>query len=226
MWLNPHTYPQLVKLAGYYQKPLNIFDLETTGLHGPGFGITEIGGMLIHPDGRTWVYSELIHPGAGRYIVKPVQILTGITMGMLTHAPEWNARWAAHFTRFAQEHILTGFNVKFDMGGVLTQNERYGHEFRAGCSFDTRQVYWRAKNKSLNSPGSLSNLFKTEGLSTSGKAHRALADVIMTAMLLNKVLEDSNSCQISSDLMGPYPSIKAPGKSGLPQVAILNSNTN
>ncbi len=201
MWLEPHTYPWLVKLASHYQKPLNIFDLESTGYHGPNFGITEIGCMLVHPDGRTWIHSELIHPGPNRYIVREVQVLTGITLDRLTDKEEWGVRWAARFTRFAREHLLTGFNVKFDIGGVKTQNERYGHDFDIPHSFDTRHIYWRTKDKALNSKGSLSVLFQAEGLTAPGRAHRALADVLMTAMLLNKTLEESGSCVLPAGLL-------------------------
>lgn len=202
MWLAPHRFPWLTKLAAHYQKPLNIFDLESTDFLGvPHFGITEVGVLLLHPDGRTWACGELVNPGPRCWISPTVRKLNGITMDMVRNQEEWGVRWAPRFARFSRDHILTGFNTRFDVSAVEHQNARYNTAFDVAATFDTRQVYWHSKAKPLNSRGKLVELFNAEALESPGQAHRALADVLMTAMLLNRTLEIMGTCVVPEPLL-------------------------
>jgi DNA polymerase III epsilon subunit-like protein len=82
----------LKKFCQLNDKPLTIFDLETTRMspHFPGFRIIEIGLLTISPHGSVDTEAELINPD-GRRLSKEVRKLTGIQPKDLKGQPKTSA---------------------------------------------------------------------------------------------------------------------------------------
>lgn len=176
----------LVKALG---RALTIFDLECTAFRGrSNFGITEVCGFSVVPDGTAVIYGHLINP-ENPIDAKVVQ-LTGITPAMVRDKETWGARYAKLFQELAATHWVGGFNNKtFDCPAVLDMNARYGQPIPGGFAYvlDVRNLYL-ALEKPESKKGNLVQIADFYDVKPQGDLHRARADVILTVETLDAMV--------------------------------------
>lgn len=161
-----------------------VIDFETTGL-GPTSGgrATEIAAVLVRGGEVVGRWSSLMKSGA--WVPPYIQALTGITNEMLADAPD-SATVMRELARFTQGCPLVAHNASFDRGfwqAEMTRAELVADPAHAfACTvLLSRRLWPEAKSHSLGA------LVRFHGLQFSGRAHRAMADALVTAALLLKV---------------------------------------
>lgn len=173
-----------------------VVDFETTGL-GPTSGgrATEVAAVLVRGGVVVDRWSSLMNSGA---CVPPyIQALTGISNEMLAGAPD-SARVMGELARFTAGCPLVAHNAAFDRGFWQAEMAHArveadpAHEFACTVLL-SRRLWPEAGSHSLGS------LVRFHGLSFSGRAHRAMADALVTAELLLKVRAEI-ACRFAMDL--------------------------
>jgi len=162
-----------------------IVDIETTGGHAAGNGITEIA-ICIH-DGTEVVkrYSTLINPH--KEIPIYIQALTGITDDMVRNAPPFK-QVAQEIYELLDGHIFVAHNVNFDYSFVRHHLALAGYEWQSNklCTV-------RLSRKIL--PGlpsySLGKLCKHLSIENESR-HRASGDANATAQLFSLLLQNDH----------------------------------
>ena len=172
-----------------------IVDIETTGSHAAGNGITEIG-IVIH-DGKKAInfYESLVNPHTP--IPYFIQRLTGIDNSMVANAPSFG-EIAAQVFDLLQDKIFVAHNVNFDYSFVKH------HLLNAGYDLDTKKLCTvRLARKVM--PGlngySLGKLTARLGINH-GMHHRAGGDALATADLLAMIIEKDKDGVIEGMLKG------------------------
>lgn len=200
----------IVELVRRLKRPLTVYDLEGTGFRCPTFGITEVAALTILPDGRAMLYGGLVNPEFP--ITAKARQLTGITDKMVANQENWGVRYARHFDKISREHIICGFNIStFDNPAVIDQNARYGITTpKFSGVVDVRRLYQKAANVKGQS-GKLVEVAAAYGVQPKGDAHRATADVIMTAELLEALLKKYGETAFMELLEGTASRNKARG---------------
>lgn len=161
-----------------------VVDFETTGL-GPTSGgrATEIAAVLVRGGEVVDRWSSLMNSGA--WVPPYIQALTGISNEMLADAPD-STTVMRELARFTAGCPLVAHNASFDRSFWQAEMQRAGlgpdpaHEFACTVLL-TRRLWPEAKSHSLGEQ------VRFHGLSFSGRAHRAMADALVTAELLLKV---------------------------------------
>jgi DNA polymerase-3 subunit epsilon len=161
-----------------------VVDFETTGL-GPTSGgrATEIAAVLVRGGVVVDRCSSLMNSGA--WVPPYIQALTGITNEMLADAPD-STTVMRELARFTEGCPLVAHNASFDRGFWQAEMARAdmapdpAHEFACTVLL-SRRLWPEARSHSL---GSMTNF---HGIAFSGRAHRAMADALVTAELLLKV---------------------------------------
>lgn len=177
-------YPLITKIAKHYNKPILLFDLETTGLLNiKPVGIVEIGIVIIFPDGSIKSLERRFHPGIPiPSIATNVHNIRDIDVA---HLPKFNSiipLIAPHF----KNNLISGFNSNSYDIPVLNHNfERYGFEHKVSDhKLDVRKVW---KKFSGESKGTLTYI--SEHLNVpSGLAHSALGDIQTTINILEEMI--------------------------------------
>lgn len=161
-----------------------VIDFETTGL-GPTSGgrATEIAAVLVRDGQVVDRRASLMNSGA--WVPPQIQALTGITNEMLADAPD-SASVMRELAEFTAGCPLVAHNASFDRGFWQAEMQRAGlepdpaHEFACTVLL-SRRLWPEARSHSLGEQ------VRFHGLQFSGRAHRALADALVTAELLLKV---------------------------------------
>ncbi|HEY9108940.1 MAG TPA: 3'-5' exonuclease [Roseateles sp.] len=164
-----------------------VVDFETTGL-GPTSGgrATEVAAVLVRGGVVVDSWSSLMNSGA--WVPPYIQALTGITNEMLADAPD-SSTVMSELARFTEGCPLVAHNASFDRGFWQAEMQRAAiapdpaHEFACTVLL-SRRLWPEAKSHSL---GAITNF---HGIRFSGRAHRAMADALVTAELLLKVREE------------------------------------
>ncbi|CAM3896166.1 PolC-type DNA polymerase III [Roseateles saccharophilus] len=175
-----------------------VIDFETTGLAPTGGGrATEIAAVLVSGGQVVDRFSSLMRTGA--WVPPQIQALTGISNEMLAGAPD-AADVMCELARFTAGCPLVAHNAGFDRGFWQAEMRRAGlapdpaHDFACTVLL-TRRLWPEASSHSLGEQ------VRFHGLSYSGRAHRALADALVTAELLLKV-QDEIARRFALDLGG------------------------
>lgn len=161
-----------------------VIDFETTGL-GPNQGgrATEIAAVLVRGGQVVDRFASLMKTGA--WVPPQIEALTGISNAMLATAPE-AASVMQELARFTRGCPLVAHNASFDRSFWQAEMHRAGlapdpaHQFACTVLL-TRRLWPEATSHSLGEQ------VRFHGLSYGGRAHRALADALVTAELLLKV---------------------------------------
>ena len=160
-----------------------VIDFETTGLGPTGGGrATEVAAVLLRGGEVVNRWSSLMNSGA--WVPPQIQALTGITNEMLADAPD-SATVMRELARFTAGCPLAAHNASFDRGFWQAEMQRAGvapdpaHDFVCTVLL-SRRLWPEAPSHALGA------LVRFHGLSFSGRAHRALADALVTAELLLK----------------------------------------
>lgn len=185
------AYSFVGKLAARLGKPIVVFDFEATTFLGRStFGICEVALATISANAKGKVtaafVSELINPE--NPISGEAQRLHGITPAMVRNKEPWGHRFATLFDRVAREAVACGFNIKtFDCPAALQENKRYGVPTdRFGTVLDVKTLFNRLHN---NRKGRLTEVAQAYSVAPRGDAHRALADVLMTLEVLDRMVQ-------------------------------------
>ncbi|WP_316822735.1 exonuclease domain-containing protein [Pedobacter gandavensis] len=170
-----------------------VVDIETTGGHASGNGITEIS-ILVH-DGLAVVdsYETLINPG--QYIPDHIEALTGISNEMVENAPMFH-EVAEVIYNLLQDKIFVAHNVNFDFSFIKHNLTLAGYDL--SCK---KLCTVRLSRKIL--PGqasySLGKLCAALKISLNNR-HRAGGDAAATAELLSRLLANDTEGIIESSL--------------------------
>jgi DNA polymerase III subunit epsilon len=167
-----------------------VVDFETTGL-GPTSGgrATEVAAVLVRGGEVVGRWSSLMNSGA--WVPPYIQALTGISNEMLAGAPD-SSQVMSELARFTAGCPLVAHNASFDRGFWQAEMAHAqvepdpAHQFACTVLL-SRRLWPEAKSHSLGS------LVRFHGLSFSGRAHRAMADALVTAELLLKVRAEIGS---------------------------------
>ena len=162
-----------------------VMDVETTGLSPmEGDRIVEIGAVKFKNGVIIDSIESFINPE--RDIPIQAQRVNNITPDMLVDAPT-AAQFLPKFIEFAGGACLVGHNIKFDLDFVCFQLSICGRRLNPDLpALDTlkmaRHFLPHLKNHKLGTIASVLGIKIVD-------AHRALADVEMTAQILNRFLE-------------------------------------
>nr|WP_246366867.1 ATP-dependent DNA helicase DinG [Paraliobacillus salinarum] len=161
-----------------------IVDLETTG-HKPRNGdrMIEIGIVVLEEGSIVNQYTTLINPNVE--ITPFIENLTGISNSHVQQAPSFE-EVALEIRAYFQEGYFVAHNVPFDLGFLNAEFERVGIETIQLPILDTvelsRILLPQAPSYKLEHLGKQLSL-------THDAPHRALSDALVTAHLLNFLLE-------------------------------------
>lgn len=151
-----------------------VVDIETTGLKADTDAIIEIGAVKVRNHEIVEQFSELINPY--RMISPFITKLTGISNEMVEHCDGIEVI-LTQFLDFAQEDIILGHNVSFDLGFLINKCSRLGVSELTNQKMDTLSM---ARKKLPFLPhhrlGDLVSFFEIP----QPTAHRALADCLST----------------------------------------------
>ncbi|OGF24324.1 hypothetical protein A3H66_01075 [Candidatus Falkowbacteria bacterium RIFCSPLOWO2_02_FULL_45_21] len=173
---------QLIRL----EKPLVIFDLETTGLSVNYDRIIEIAYLKIWPDGRTEKGDLFLNPEMK--IPAEASAVHGIADDQVKNMPTFRER-AEEFWRIFKDSSYSGFNVlSFDLPFLKREFLRAGKDFDYASAkiIDAKVIYH------FMEPRTLAAAYKFYCKTEHVEAHNALADVEATAKILTKQLEKYN----------------------------------
>lgn len=179
--------PRLERLSLEIGRPITIFDLETNGfIQSPRFGIVECAALTIMGGKGLVAYTELIHPE--QPLDTGSAAIHGITEADYATSPSWGKKWAPTFEVIAKDHLVMGYNNRtFDCRAVFQENCRYLRPLQQ-FSYVSDVMTW-VKLLTGKRAGKLVAVCDALGIYAKGPAHAALADVIMTAEVAEKVLE-------------------------------------
>ncbi len=163
-----------------------VIDFETTGLGPPADRIIEVGAVLVQDGEITGTFSELMDPG---FRIPPfITSLTGITNGMLRGRPRPQAVMP-RLRAFLGDHVCVAHNAGFDRGFFDAEMELAGeaHVRPFLCSMLlSRRLVQDAGSHKL---GALVRHLRLP-VPADLRAHRALADALMTVELWKRLLSD------------------------------------
>ncbi len=169
-----------------------IVDIETTGGHASGNGITEIA-IIVHDGSRILKqFTSLVNPGQN--IPMHITALTGISNAMVASAPVFEDL-AEEIYNILRDQIFVAHNVNFDYSFVKHQLNQSNFELNVKklCTVRLgRKIF----------PGlpsySLGNLCRSVGIDIENR-HRAEGDARATVELFEKMIQAGGQQQI--DLM-------------------------
>lgn len=183
------AFPHIAGLAHALRRPVCILDTETTGLatpKTPQVGLVEFAYLKVDPDGTQNNQSMLVNPSP--ILIHWAATKThGIAWQDVRHAPRFSAL-TEQIDWLARTCVISGFNsTSYDIP-VLRQNfERCGNTvFRPEHLLDVRSVWIKANQGS--SKGTLAFVAGHYGIAVP-QSHRAMADVLTTAALLEVMIE-------------------------------------
>ncbi len=197
--------------------PIAVIDTETTGASAAfGHKVIEVGIVRVENGREVARYEQLIDPG--RRISAGVTALTGISQEMVAGRPRFAEQFPAMMSVLEGAAIL-GHNIRFDLSFLNREFRRCGHDLTQCLDgapvLDTVRIARRRFGRGGNALPALSR-----GLGVGPvTSHRALADAITTAAVLEKLLEPVGGyglslCDVFSHQGGPMPLV--PPASGAP----------
>jgi DNA polymerase III epsilon subunit family exonuclease len=166
------------------QIPFTFLDCETTGLS-PRYGdkICEIALLKVRGGEVQESYQTLVNPG--RPISPGAMAVNGITDAMVKDAPSFS-EIAEKLIRIIGDSVIVAHNAKFDLGFLSTQFQNARIPLFDNVVIDTLLLARRHYHFPSNSLGNICTF-----LNFSVKdEHRAMGDVVLTRMVLERFLAD------------------------------------
>lgn len=167
---------------------LIMFDTETTGLSAAECDIIEFSALKakMDSDGRLVTTDTLdVYINPGYPLPEKIVEITGITDSELS---EKGITADAAFEKikafFGSAPIISGYNVKFDIGFVEALYSKFGENFKYKSSLDVMAI---AKEK-LPKPHKLINVCEKLGIAEGFVFHRSIDDATATLCALNNLL--------------------------------------
>lgn len=182
--------------------PLVFFDFETTGLDTKAARIIEIGAVKFHNRQEIGRISTLINPGF--QITPEITKVTGLTNADLTDAPPLKHE-LHRFHDFLRGCIGVAHNAEFDCNLLAYESARYGIQ----CAY-TVLCTLRMARQLLDLPKRNLDALAEHYSLTFQSRHRSIGDIIVTAEVLWKMLDDNPHIRTLSDaaaFLEPVPTV-------------------
>lgn len=170
-------------LALKLERPLVVFDIESTGLSPRYDRIVELAAVKLHPDGAEETRTWLLNPGVP--IPPETTKIHGITDEIVKDCPTFGDR-AQEIFEFFRDCDLSGFNAdRFDIPCLEEEFARHGYNFAASGRkhVDVQKIYHRMEPRDLSAAVRF-----YLGRSHDG-AHGAEADAVATSQVLKAQME-------------------------------------
>jgi DNA polymerase-3 subunit epsilon len=163
------------------ERPLCVFDLETTGTDVPTCRVVEVAVLRLEPSARPSWFHTLVNPECP--IPGAASAVHQIYDEHIAHSPSFRAV-ARDVHRALKGADIAGYNLPFDLGVLAHEFARARHPFRlAGRAlFDALAIY-RAKE-----PHTLAAAVRQFLRREHGRTHSAKADVRATIEVLDAQL--------------------------------------
>lgn len=172
-------------------KPIIYFDVETTGTDAGTNKIIELAAVKYLPDGTNTAYEQRFRTDIK--IPESVTAVHGITNEDLQDKPYFREK-AGEIAEFFRGCDIAGYNVMFDVNFLCTELLEAGFEPDFGRIIDVYLIYKQYE------PATLSAVYKRLTGDDLVNAHSALADVIATRVILEKISEKGFCTMDAADL--------------------------
>jgi DNA polymerase-3 subunit epsilon len=188
MILKPNIYKKIAKYLNL-DKPLVVFDVETTGLNLHSDKIVELAYVKIWPSGRSKKEDMLFNPEI-RISAEAIAV-HGIRNRFITDKPKFREK-AQELWDIFNECYYSGFNISnFDLPMIRREFIRCGLDFDYSVKqiIDTREIFHKMV------PRTLSSTYEYYTKKEFKQWHTALIDTEVTAEILAKQLEKYKECR-------------------------------
>ena len=177
----------------FAEKPIVVFDFETTGLNTKTARIIEIGAIKYINRREIDRFSTFVNPETN--ISPIITKITGITQNMVLSAPTI-LESLPKFHNFLRGSIGIAHNAEFDMGMMYHESQRIGMlcDYTIICTLKLARAFLKIDRKNLDA------LAKHFELSFESR-HRSIGDILVTAQVLWKILDANPHLQTIRDLM-------------------------
>jgi len=176
--------PELLPL----DRPLIIFDLETTGLSTREDKIIEIAYEKIMPDGEVITYCQRVNPG--RPIPPEASAINGISDADVAEAPSF-AKLSYTLWSVFEGADVGGFNVVgFDLPFLRMEFASVGKafDFQSKRILDAKILYHKMEKRDMFAPRNLTAAYKLYCGKEHIMAHTGAGDVRVTVEILEEEL--------------------------------------
>lgn len=164
--------------------PMVVFDVETTGLRADrGDKIIEIALLRVEPGVAPISFTSVLNPG--RPVSDEILALTHISPDEISAAPCF-ADLSSEIRALLTGAVLVAHNARFDLGFLGIEFAARGETTPVRPVIDTLAL---AKNRFTFPNNKLGTIVAELGLPVSDNAHRAFADVDMTAQMLQVMIQ-------------------------------------
>ncbi len=181
-----------------FDRPLAIFDLETTGINPAKDRIVEISILRVEPDGTETLYTRRINPGIP--IPPKATEIHGITDEDVKNEPKFE-EVADEIYRLVEDAYLVGFNSnRFDLPMLVEELIRAGKQvdLKKNKTIDVQVIYHKKE------PRNLSAAYRFYTGKELENAHSAEADVRATWEVLQAQLEKYNDLPQTPDQLAAF----------------------
>ena len=180
------------------EKPLCVFDLETTGLDISKDRIVQIAILKVHPDGQKEELNLLINPEMN--ISDSNAEIHGITNEMVKDAPTFKQA-AKEIAEFIGESDMAGYNSnKFDIPVLAEEFLRVGFDFDLSSRkcVDVQNIFHKMEQRTLVAA------FKFYCSKELDNAHDAMADTTATWEVFEKQIERYENLKPNIDFLSEF----------------------
>ena len=180
------------------EKPLCVFDLETTGLDISKDRIVQIAILKVHPDGQKKELNLLINPEMN--ISDSNAEIHGITNEMVKDAPTFKQA-AKEIAEFIGESDMAGYNSnKFDIPVLAEEFLRVEFDFDLSSrkSVDIQNIFHKMEQRTLVAA------FKFYCSKELDNAHDAMADTTATWEVFEKQIERYDNLKPNIDFLSEF----------------------
>lgn len=180
------------------EKPLCVFDLETTGLNISKDRIVQIAILKIHPSGKKEELNLLINPEMN--ISESNSAIHGVTNEMVKDAPTFKEA-GKEIVEFIGNSDLAGYNSnKFDVPVLAEEFLRVDIDFDLSTKdcVDIQNIFHKMEQRTLVAA------YKFYCSKDLTNAHDAMADTVATWEVFEKQIEQYDNLQPNIDFLANF----------------------
>lgn len=180
------------------QRPLAVFDLETTGINITQDRVIEIAILKIHPDGKQDTYEKRVNPG--QKMTEENMAIHGIRNEDVANEPSFG-ELAKEIKEFIKGCDFGGYNSnRFDVPVLVEEMLRVDPDFDISESqfIDVQNIFHKMEQRTLSAAY---KFYCGEELIN---AHSALADATATWEILNAQLERYDNLQTDVNFLADF----------------------
>ncbi|MDG1346416.1 MAG: 3'-5' exonuclease [Crocinitomicaceae bacterium] len=180
------------------QRPLAVFDLETTGINITQDRIIEIAILKVHPDGKQETYEKRVNPGVK--MTEENMAIHGIRNENLVNEPSFG-EIATEVKAFIAGCDFGGYNSnRFDVPVLVEEMLRVDPDFDISASkfIDVQNIFHKMEQRTLSAA------YQFYCGKELVNAHSALADTTATWEILNAQLEKYTELKTDMDFLSDF----------------------